>query len=190
MENILVSSSSYHSLLTADECDSIIEYGNSLQAMDGTISNAEATENVVNVNIRKSSVVFFKNDDNKIDWLRQKIGDAIIHVNNESWQFDLEFVEVLQFTKYEKEGDYYGPHLDIGAKGVAQRKLSFSLQLSDSSDYEGGDLLIMHGAHNDTASRDRGDIIFFPSFMMHQVTPIKRGKRYSLVGWVCGRKFR
>ena len=35
--------------------------------------------------------------------------------------------------------------------------------------------------------RPKGSIIVFPSFLYHQVTPITKGTRYSLVMWVLGR---
>ncbi|WP_299006958.1 hypothetical protein [uncultured Tenacibaculum sp.] len=34
--------------------------------------------------------------------------------------------------------------------------------------------------------REKGTIIVFPSFMMHCVTPITKGVRKSIVGWVAG----
>ena len=33
---------------------------------------------------------------------------------------------------------------------------------------------------------NKGSIIIFPSFVYHQVTPVLRGLRQSLVGWISG----
>ena len=38
--------------------------------------------------------------------------------------------------------------------------------------------------------RTRGAMALFPSFLPHRVTPVTRGVRYSLVGWVCGKPWR
>lgn len=181
-------STSLQTLLTAGECNYIIDYGSSLQDTEGKIGGAK---NKIDETIRKSKVVFLNSADKELSWLYQRLGEAVNDVNREYWQYDLDFIEVLQFTKYDEEGDCYGPHIDIGGEGFAQRKLSFSVQLSAGHEYEGGDLKIMSGhERGEIAGRNRGDAIFFPSFMMHEVTPIKKGKRYSLVGWVCGKNFR
>ena len=39
-------------------------------------------------------------------------------------------------------------------------------------------------------AREQGSIIIFPSFVYHQVTPVTRGLRQSLVGWIAGPTFR
>ncbi|HEX7326972.1 MAG TPA: 2OG-Fe(II) oxygenase [Casimicrobiaceae bacterium] len=101
----------------------------------------------------------------------------------------------IQFTKYShdqgKPGDHYGPHKDtrLLADGTI-RKLSFTIQLSDSASYEGGDV-VLYDSFTDFATLDRarGSISFFPSYTIHEVTPVSRGLRYSLVGWATGPSF-
>ena len=38
-------------------------------------------------------------------------------------------------------------------------------------------------------AKDIGTIIIFPSFIHHQVLPITKGKRESLVNWSIGKRF-
>ena len=38
--------------------------------------------------------------------------------------------------------------------------------------------------------REQGQIIVFPSYTLHEVTPITKGTRYSLVSWVSGPSFK
>ena len=38
--------------------------------------------------------------------------------------------------------------------------------------------------------KSRGAFITFPSFMLHRVTPVTRGTRWSLVAWVLGTRWR
>ena len=70
------------------------------------------------------------------------------------------------------------------------------MQLSDPSDYEGGDLMIARPYANkwveETAQsvKERGTIIVFPSFYTHKVTPVTKGVRRSLVAWVEGPPWR
>ena len=62
------------------------------------------------------------------------------------------------------------------------------MQLSDPSEYEGGALVFPedHGM----ADRTRGMLTVFPSFLIHEVTPVVAGSRYVLVAWVHGPSFR
>lgn len=76
------------------------------------------------------------------------------------------------------------------------RKLSVTINLSSPEDYIGGDLKFDFGEHQKNKfktcddAKKRGTIVVFPSFVYHQVTPIKKGTRYSLVAWVLGKPFR
>jgi len=69
------------------------------------------------------------------------------------------------------------------------RKLSVSIQLSDPEDYEGGDLELLYGTEPQKLDRSRGALIVFPSFMLHRVTPVTRGARWSLVAWLLGKRW-
>lgn len=66
------------------------------------------------------------------------------------------------------------------------RKLTFSIQLSDPSEYEGGDLIIDVGFYPTTASKVLGDAIFFLPDAVHEAKPVTKGSRHVLVGWVSG----
>lgn len=76
------------------------------------------------------------------------------------------------------------------------RKLSVTISLSDPSMYDGGNLNFDLGPHRPDRYhecieiRPQGSIIIFPSHVYHQVTPITRGTRYSLVAWNLGYPFK
>ena len=99
----------------------------------------------------------------------------------------IEESEDLQFATY-REGDFYGLHADADKEN--DRVLSVSVQLSKSSDYEGGNLMFQGGCRNpwfyEPAERRQGTVIIFPSYMYHEITPVTKGKRYSLVQWFKG----
>ena len=65
-----------------------------------------------------------------------------------------------------------------------------TIQLSDSNDYKGGDLQFIHTEEHKSKIRQKGDIIIFPSYVWHRVTPITEGKRHALVGWIHGPAFK
>lgn len=70
------------------------------------------------------------------------------------------------------------------------RKLSMVIQLSDPSEYEGGELLLHLGNNPTRIERKKGLAVFFPSYILHEVTPVTKGERYSLVAWVHGKPFK
>ena len=77
------------------------------------------------------------------------------------------------------------------------RKLSMTLNLNKPGEYDGGNLKFDFGPHAGgkrfhecTEIRPQGSLIVFPSFVYHQVTPVTRGTRYSLVLWSLGEPFK
>jgi predicted 2-oxoglutarate/Fe(II)-dependent dioxygenase YbiX len=96
----------------------------------------------------------------------------------------------LQLGRYDSsDRGFYNWHTDFAAQRPL-RKLSISIQLSRAEDYEGGDLELMYGIEPQKLDRTRGAFIAFPSFMLHRVTPVTRGTRWSLVAWIVGARWR
>ena len=136
--------------------------------------------------IRKSSAVFVFPSE-PTNWVFERLGKAIREINDAVYGFDVrQFREGFQFTRYET-GEYYGPHFDIGPGKLTERKLSSTVQLSDPDEYTGGELIIYPDF---VAPKERGSMTVFPSFMCHDVRPVKTGVRYSLVSWLAGPPFR
>ena len=59
-----------------------------------------------------------------------------------------------------------------------------------NDDYEGGELLLHTGENPERPMKKQGMGVFFPGYTLHEVTPVTKGKRYSLVAWVLGPKFK
>jgi PKHD-type hydroxylase len=139
--------------------------------------------------IRRSQVSWLaKNQETA--WVFEKLSH-VVSLLNQYYRLDLTgFGEPLQLTNYEDtENGMYGWHQDFGSNGPS-RKLSVVLQLSDPSQYEGGNLQILTSPQPQTIPKQRGLITAFPSYTLHQVTPITQGSRQSLVAWVTGPEFR
>lgn len=99
------------------------------------------------------------------------------------------FTEPLQLSEY-GVGHFYDWHLDMGKNDFSVRKISFVVQLSDESDYEGGELEVFSSIHPDVQPKSRGTMVIFPSYILHRVTKVTRGARLSLVGWIGGPPYR
>jgi len=125
-------------------------------------------------------------------WLYDLLFPLALEANEKVFHFDIDIVtDSIHYVIYPEDGGHLDWHMDVGAHGVNKRKLAMTVQLSDSSDYEGGDFQIwMGGKDYMTVPREKGDVIVFPSFCMHRVTPITRGERRCLVFWTGGRPFR
>lgn len=82
-------------------------------------------------------------------------------------------------------GDITIGYADLGV-GISNRKLSVVLQLSNPNEYEGGELQMNTGGSIINVPKEKGLICFFPSFVLHRVTPLSSGLRRSLVTWLCG----
>ena len=140
----------------------------------------------------RRSFVSWIGANSETEWIFRKITDIVKQNNQQFWNFDLEKIEKLQFTHYlsSEEGTYHA-HTDPTQWSLPHnRKLSMSLQLSDPNDYEGGELLL-HLSHNPTViSKQKGLMVFFPSHTLHEVTPVTKGERYSLVAWIHGPNLR
>jgi PKHD-type hydroxylase len=141
--------------------------------------------------IRRSQISWLnKNQDNA--WVFEKLAHIAASLNAQYYRFDLTgFGEPFQLTNYDQsEQGMYGWHVDYGGKIGPSRKLSLVLQLTDPSQYEGGNLQVLTGGQPQTVRKQRGLVAAFPSYVLHQVTPVTSGSRQSLVAWISGPAFR
>lgn len=125
-------------------------------------------------------------------WLYDLLFPLALEANEKLFHFDIDIVtDPIHYVIYPEDGGHLNWHMDTGAYGVNRRKIAMTVQLSDPSEYEGGEFEIWFGGSQSTiVPRQKGDIICFPAFCMHRVRPIKRGKRKCLVFWTGGRPFR
>jgi predicted 2-oxoglutarate/Fe(II)-dependent dioxygenase YbiX len=135
--------------------------------------------------------------------LLERIETEIVRINDEVFGFDIDGFrsdDPVNVVRYGPDGHFVW-HLDNGVARppLASRKLSFTIQLSNPGDYDGGDLeFAMYAADFEgevygldrAAARDRGALIVFPSFHLHRVRPVTRGTRYAIIGWLHGPPFR
>jgi len=126
----------------------------------------------------------------KTDWIYNKITDMAIEANI-TWNFNLySIIDSIQYTEYYEGGGQYDWHVDIGPKNISHRKVSVTIQLSNSDEYEGGELELWTGNGHSIMPRGKGVSTFFPSFTMHRVTPVTKGTRKSLVLWIGGEHYK
>jgi PKHD-type hydroxylase len=148
---------------------------------------------VTDPNIRRSGLHWLPNN-NETQWVFETLGHVVSSLNAQFFGFDLlGFGEQIQLTNYDgSEQGMYGWHVDMGPHTTSPcRKLSIVVQLSDPVDYEGGVLELQPSGKDVVKMRkQRGLVVAFPSWTLHQVTPVTQGNRQSLVAWISGPPFK
>ena len=195
----------FHSELKPDMCDNIIQLGHEIGFTPSGLFNRENkissdVKTYVDPKERSSSGAAIPKS-----YENNSISEMVHHYfmvsNMENFNFDISHgLWEIQVVKYEsKTRDHFDWHKDmIYDKQVSCRKISMTIQLSDSESYEGGDLLFFEDGErtNDNYEkqkekyRDRGTIICFHSLLRHCVKPVTKGVRYCLVAWINGPPFR
>lgn len=167
-----------------EEIYSVVELAQNRELFDGTAGGK------VDHEYRNQQITWLTLDDES-SWIFDKIAWMIGNANVALWGFTLDGMrEDLQFGRY-GEGGFFDWHLDMGSKPNERgyRKVSVIIQLSPKEKCEGGELQLMTSKDPATVPMDRGDVIVFPSYFLHRVTPITKGERFSLVLWAHGRAF-
>ena len=196
--------------LTPKFCDDVIAYANSqeeVMARTGGYGDKKLDKNQVkNMQRKRKSDLVWLND----TWIYKELHPYVHEANARAgWNFEWDHSESCQFTKY-KHNQYYDWHCDSWNKPYKKkgpsngkiRKLSMTCQLTDGSEYRGGELEFDFRNY-DPHMRDesqhlkkakeilsKGSIIVFPSHVWHRVKPVTSGTRYSLVVWHLGKPFR
>lgn len=121
------------------------------------------------------------------NWIFDKLEAAVANLM-QHFRFEVVgFYEGAQLYRY-PTGGFLNPHMDIGKGYMSTRKLGITVQLSEADSYDGGELEFIDST--ETAPREVGTIVVFPTYMSHRVRPVTRGERFSLVSWVHGPPFR
>ena len=168
--------------------------------------------------MRKNKVTW-NNNEELYSMLRGPMND----VNQQSgWNYNITAIEPVQYTIYYGDENHYHWHTDTivgdnlqdkGENNILNgtiRKISCSIQLTDPSEYEGGDFELMVGDNTESEDKEndlkedgffnvkslplphfkeKGSAMFFPSFTYHRVKPVTKGTRRSLVVWFRGPKW-
>lgn len=174
---------------TNEQIDKIIEIGESLSPTPATIGKQKKNADISKIRNSKTSWIKLNND---TAWLYESLAFITRQLNGQFFDFDLYgFVEDMQYTVYDgNEEHHYSWHIDKGESTPSPRKLSLVLQLSDPSEYTGGDLELYTASMPYQTIKRKGILYAFPSWVLHRVTPVTSGIRRSLVVWVAGPKFR
>jgi len=136
---------------------------------------------------------------NDTAWIFDKLNPTLEKMNDDHFQYNLTGYDHIQYSTYsaEKNGRYDW-HMDMAfnllpAQQPENRKMSVSLMLNQEGlDFEGGEFEV-NGSSERRAEKvmlNKGQLVMFPSFLIHRVAPVTKGTRKSLVIWVLGPKLK
>ena len=171
----------WNNAFSKEECQTIINIAKNKGLVTGTTKGES--------DVRESKVSWLYSVDN-IEWVFRRVTDITLNLNERFFKFDLFGLnEGFQFTNYEAPSGKYGKHVDR-CMNMPVRKLSISIQLTNPEEYEGGELKLYDGEKENVMSKEQGTLIIFPSYVLHEVMPVTKGERNSLVTWVTGKQFK
>lgn len=173
--------------LSPAECDALVALVQAHQLKDAGLVRGTTAHS-----IRRAEIAWL-DDIPAAAWVMDRMIGLVAKANRDGFNFDLsDFGESPQVARYgaEREG-HFDWHSDIGAGNwAAKRKLTIVVQLSDPAEYQGGTLELRPDSNIAEAPRNRGTATVFPSFVLHRVTPVTAGTRWSLTLWSHGPAFR
>ena len=183
-----------------DVCEQIIKDCKQNILKEASVYNYDKKSSRDDPAIRKTSIHFIKDGDNKVNKLAWGF---LREANKIQFNYDLTYFQAIQFGEYKNSG-FYGWHQDEDGTNKSNeiRKLSLSLILSDPDTFEGGELQFYNGGRpmqdmgeitveqvkNDIKAQ--GTVVVFDSRDWHRVTPVTSGVRHSIVCWTVGPNFK
>jgi PKHD-type hydroxylase len=172
----------WKNVFSKEECQTIINI-----AKDKGLITGKTKEDVKDV---RDSKISWLHPADGIDWVFSRVTGMVLNLNERFFKFDLFGInEGFQFTNYKAPSGKYGKHVDRGLN-TPVRKLSISIQLTNPEEYEGGELYLYEDDKPIPMEKSQGTLVLFPSYVIHEVMPVTKGERNSLVTWVTGKQFK
>ena len=143
---------------------------------------------VSDASVRRADIVWL-DDLPGMGWVMDRMVSVVAQANRDfGFAVDV-FDESAQVARYDA-GAHFDWHADVGSGvAAARRKLTVVAQLSEPA-YEGGVLEVRPSHAVLQAHVTRGMASVFPSYVLHRVTPVTAGVRWSLTLWAHGPAFR
>ena len=163
---------SFLNFLTEEEISSLLEYWNSISEVSKLSTNSwDMNRKVINdIDVKGRKV--------RITGIQKKVFEPISDKIENLFKLVLGEEAKVEYPHYlteYSEGSFHGLHHDKLPEMWYRDKV-ITIQLSDSNEYEGGDLMI----GDEIAPRDKGCAIIYNGKDLHQVTEVTKGIRFSL----------
>ena len=183
----------FKSRFSKKDCDKILELGLQIEPKESSLGVAGLNENQ-NTDYRRSKVRFIQSHNTDFQFLFDEIWRMGMVANRDWFNFHITNLSFLQLAEYDEsyQGEYKKHHDVFWVNNDKyHRKLTCVIQLTDPSEYEGGEFEMFDLAEypNKEELKEQGTVIFLPSFIPHMVHPVTKRTRYSLTAWFEGNKW-
>lgn len=173
---------------TNEECDKIVSLSKRVYPTTASIGGSHENSKVYR-SMRSAEIYNVENNaENR--WIFEKVSNAVSVINTIHFDYDIvgitHSIQLIEYTSDTDIKGHYDWHIDAGEGDPAHRKISFTAQLTDPSEYDGCELIINNHAREVVGTKERGSMHLFPSYMLHKVSPITKGTRHALVIWIHG----
>lgn len=146
----------------------------------GLIENQGKILERTDTNFRKR-LDYYISDQHALQQTRYLLQRRLLPIVYRAFQFNTTRIERYLVGCYDAAtGGYFRPHRDNTAPVVAHRRFAVTINLND--DYEGGDLRFPEFGHQSFRNAP-GDAIVFSCSLLHEVTPVTRGRRYAFISF-------
>jgi len=189
----------YHAFeyaIPVEACELIVREGQALLHASATLKIDGKHQ--VDDAIRKTRLGWMK----EASWVNGLLANFVQQANRDIWHFDIDCSQGVQFGIY-GEGGHYDWHKDeydlpFGDDSRPQwqglgRKLTAAACLNAGDEYTGGDFEVKDPwgrVETLDVMRNPGTVVVFPAYVIHRVSPVTAGTRYSIVSWHLGPPFR
>lgn len=180
--NALTQISCFPELFTAQECAQIIALRQSCESLPSQIAAAGKTRPDY-----RNSQSYILDPEAGYDWIYERVLEQGAHYAQQA-HFSFACMESLQILEYHS-GGFFNWHMDLGHEAMSTRKFSMVILLSRPESFKGGRLEFLLDKDPYVPKLTQGSAVFFPAFILHQLSPVIRGPRFALVSWFNGHAF-
>jgi len=177
--------------LTKKECEKLWSLWNQDEVFVETVDTEDSPWYKYYREKRARQHMFCPDD---IDWLDSKLDRLINLANRDYFYLDISFGCLSKQLIQYNENDWFDTHDDSThwENFHFDRKITFIIQLSDESEYTGGEILVEQHLNIDMPInlKKQGSALLFPTFAIHKVNKILTGSRKAFICWYGGPKFR
>lgn len=162
-------------VLTADQCDEIIDQMAAMRFRDGRRTagyHARLVKNNEQADRMQSGYAV----------LTDKLHQAIMASPEFAAACRPRHMTRMLLSRY-RDGMEYGTHIDEPFIQDIRSDVSFTLWLANPDTYDGGELIMETAGLDASYKLNRGELIAYDSTRLHRVAPVTRGERICAVGW-------
>ena len=171
----------FETAFSGAQCDALVALMEASASAPGPVYSREGA-GTVDPTVRNVATALKQRSD-ETGWIFERL-DALFAQAGEALGVGVgPLSEPVQLLRYGPGGHFDLWHSDAGYDVQERRRISVSVELSETGDYEGGVLEIVPDTVGRPRSLPRGGARFFRSAALHRLTRVSSGTRYALVAW-------